>query len=230
MQTAMVTRNPAQAFPFPVFAKAGSALVAERFLGRPLRLARGAEIYAEGSPIETLFEVVSGTVRTRRLLPDGRRCIASFALPGEVFGLDGTGRHRFSAEAVTEAVVIAFARKDIEDCIGREPRAAHSWQAFTLRHLEAAQDRCILLGRRSAAERVASFLADLADRGQHGPHLLDLPMSRYDIADYLGLTAETVSRTLSALRRRRLIADGANHQIHILDRDALDEQAGEGDA
>ncbi|MBO1076557.1 helix-turn-helix domain-containing protein [Roseomonas sp. 1311] len=183
------------------------------------------EIYAEGSEIKKLYKVVSGTVRVCRMLPDGRRFIVLFALPGEIFGLDGVQQHRFSAEAVTEVVLIAFARKDLDAHMGREPVAAQSWQAFTLEKLAMTQDRLILLGCRSATERVAHFLLDLADRCRTRGNRLELPMSRYDIADHLELTAETVSRVFTILRKDGMIAIEDHHNLHLLDYDRLAEVA-----
>ena len=194
---------------------------------RILRLQRGAEIYADGDSADRLYKVISGTVRTCRLLPDGRRMIAQFALPGEIFGLDGLCHHRFFAEAVSDVVVQAFPRQEINRLVSHDPAAAQSWQAYTLERLAAAEDRFILLGRRTATERVAAFLLDLAGRGQAADGIVDLPMSRYDIADYLGLTAETVSRVLSTLRRKCVIADHGCHNLRILDRAALEEHADE---
>lgn len=216
-------------FPFPVVAGAASAASTAHLPGRPQRLQRGGLAYAEGAAARDLYKVVSGCIRTYRFLSDGRRMVASFALPGEVFGLDGRGAHRFSAEAVTEAVVIAFARKEIDDCVGREPGAAHSWQAYALEKLSAAEDRCLLLGRMSAAERVASFLLDMDRRGPRIPGIIDLPMSRYDIADHLGLTAETISRVLTSLRKRGIIADQGQHRVELLDREVLESVADGGE-
>ncbi|MFC7554332.1 cyclic nucleotide-binding domain-containing protein [Pseudoroseomonas wenyumeiae] len=99
---------------------------------------RSAEIYAEGSKIRQFYKMVSGTVRVCRVLPDGRRFIAQFALPGEALGLDGVEEHRFSAEAVTEVVLVTFARKDLDTCMDQEPLAAQSWRIFTLERLAAA--------------------------------------------------------------------------------------------
>lgn len=229
MQT-VAARSTALAFPFPVVAKAAAAVATPAHLpGRPMRLQRGEPVYAEGAAARDLYKVVSGCIRTYRFLPDGRRMVASFALPGEVFGLDGNGAHRFSAEAITEAVVIAFARKEIDDCVDREPCAAQSWQAYALEKLSAAEDRCLLLGRMSAAERVANFLLDVESRSLQGAGVIDLPMSRYDIADHLGLTAETVSRILTSFRKRRIIADQSLHRVKLLDRDALESQADGGE-
>ncbi|MFH5926746.1 helix-turn-helix domain-containing protein [Roseomonas xinghualingensis] len=196
-------------------------------MGRTLRFQRGAEVYAEGNLADHLYKVVAGAIRTCRILPDGRRMIAHFALQGDLFGLDGVQHHRFFAEAVTDTVVIAFPRKEITEWVSREPGAAHSWNTYTLEKLTAAQDRFIMLGRRTAAERVAAFLLDLADRGQRPDESIDLPMSRYDIADYLGLTSETVSRLLSNLRKNRIIAEQGSHRFRILNREALEERADE---
>jgi CRP-like cAMP-binding protein len=220
------TPTPAISFPMPGF-EGGAGLATGPIQGRRMHFARGAEIFAEGKAADQLYKVVSGTVRTCRLLPDGRRMIAQFALPGELFGLDSVGHHRFFAEAVTDVVVIAFSRRDINAWVERERTAAQSWQSYALERLAAAQDRFILLGRRTAAERVAAFLLDLAERGLGARDVVELPMSRYDIADYLGLTAETVSRVVSTLCKNRLIAKQGCHQLRILDREALEEQADE---
>ncbi|WP_424138700.1 helix-turn-helix domain-containing protein [Roseomonas chloroacetimidivorans] len=231
MQVASAVRSstPLPAFPFLMLGMSAAAagLTSHPLPGRTMRLQRGREIYAEGDKADQLYKVVSGTVRTCRLLPDGRRLVAQFALSGELFGLDGVSHHRFFAEAVTDVVLVAFPRREINLWVDRDPAVAQSWQAYTLEKLAAAQDRFILLGRRTATERVAAFLLDLAERGQGSAGTVDLPMSRYDIADYLGLTAETVSRVLSTLRKKRIIADQGCHSLRILDQDALEDQADE---
>ena len=226
MQSIALTSKPVPGLPLPFPFMVAPERNTKAIPGRPSRYLRGAEIYAEGSDIKQLYKVVSGAVRVCRVLPDGRRFIAQFALDGEVFGLDGVEEHRFSAEAVTEVVLIAFARRDLDAYLDREPLAAQSWQTFTMEKLAAAHDRFILLGCRSAMERVTHFLLDLSARSRTGCNYLDLPMSRYDIADYLGLTAETVSRILTALRKAGMIAIEDNHTLHLLDYDKLSEAAG----
>ena len=221
-------RLPSLAFPFPVVAKAVSAVNPAQIPGCPLQLKRGETVYAEGTVARDLYKVVSGCIRAHRFLPDGRRMVASFTLPGEVFGVDGTGAHKYSAEAITQAVVIAFARSAIEACVDREPVAAHSWQAFALEKLSASEDRCLLLSRKSATERVANFLVDLERRKPQDRGLIELPMSRYDIADHLGLTAETVSRVLSCFRQRRILAGEGAHRVRLIDRQALEALAFDG--
>jgi len=231
MQVASAARSttPIPAFPFPVpgLNAAGQSLASQPLPERIMRVQRGREIYAEGDMADQLYKVISGTVRTCRLLPDGRRLVAQFALSGEFFGLDGVSHHRFFAEAVSDVVLVAFPRREINHWVERDPAVAQSWQAYTLEKLAAAQDRFILLGRRTATERVAAFLLDLAERGRGPVGTVDLPMSRYDIADYLGLTAETVSRVLTNLRKSRIIGDQGCHRLRILDQDALQEQADE---
>jgi CRP/FNR family nitrogen fixation transcriptional regulator len=221
------TSIPVLSFPLLGMSTAQVGAASNRLRGRTLRIQRGGEVYADGDKADQLYKVLSGTVRTCRLLPDGRRMIAQFALPGELFGLDGVGHHRFFAEAVTDVVLVAIPRRELNEWVEREPTVAQSWQAYTLEKLAAAQDRFILLGRRTAAERVAAFLLDLAERDQVQAGSIELPMSRYDIADYLGLTAETVSRVLTTLRKKRIIADQGCHKLRIIDQDALMEQADE---
>ncbi len=221
MQNSALPNRPAPSlslnFPFVVTPEQNTKDIP----GRPRRYLRGTEIYAEGSSAKQLYKVVTGAVRVHRVLPDGRRFIVQFALPGEVFGFDGVEDHRFSAEAVTEVVLIAFARKDLDSYIDRQPLAAQSWQAFTVENLAAAQDHFVLLGCRNAMERVSHFLLDLAARSGASHSSLELPMSRYDIADYLGLSAETVSRVLTALRKAGIISIEENHTLHLLDCEEL---------
>jgi CRP-like cAMP-binding protein len=194
---------------------------------RTLTIARGCDIYAEGDPADHLYEVVSGAVRICKLMVDGRRQITDFAVPGDMFGFDGIAEHRLSAEAITDVTLLRFRRRSLEELARREGEIAAMMQAITLRQLTAAQMQLVLLGRKTARERVASFLLDFAERtGTAGRDIvLDLPMSRYDVADHLGLTVETVSRVLTAMRRAGLISmDDAQH-IRIRDRDRLAEMA-----
>jgi CRP-like cAMP-binding protein len=192
----------------------------------PRRIARGLEIYAEGSAADHVYTVASGAVRVCRFLLDGRRLIAQFALPGEIFGLESTDRHRFAAEAVTDAVVIPFPKREVEAWLAREPQAAQSWRRLIQERLAEAQDRFVQLGWRNARERLAGFLIELSDHAGPNGDAVELAMSRYDIGDYLGLTAETVSRLFSQFRACRMIEDRGAHGIRILDRARLEQLAG----
>lgn len=195
--------------------------------GRPIRLLRGETLYEAGTSAREIYRVTTGSIRISRLLSDGRRLITAFALPGEVFGIETSHIRRQFAEASIEAVIIAYALPEIDRRIDHEPLAGRYWLRMALDELELAQERCILLGRKTASERVASFLLDLDDRFDRHDNILPLPMSRYDIADYLGLTAETVSRALSDLRRRGIVADEDPHRLWLLDRPALRREAGD---
>jgi len=165
---------------------------------------RDEEIYAEESAADFVYEVVEGTVRTCRLLSDGRRQIEDFYLPGDVFGLEAGLTRRATAEAVGTVTLKVIHRAALSELAMRDGDMARKLWTLTARDLRRTQDHVLMLGRRSATERVAGFLVDLADRTDSGD-ALDLPMSRQDIADYLGLTIETVSRTFTQLQSTGLV-------------------------
>ena len=207
----------------PSVARSGQleALVALEQIGARRALSRDEEIYAQGDRADCWYKVVSGTVRICRLMADGRRHIAEFFFAGECFGLDDHGERPFSAEAVGDVIVMRFPRLATQRLIAEKPElAGHMWN-MTLRSLAHAQTRMLLLGRMTAAERVASFLLELTERRDVRRNL-DLPMSRNDIADYLGLTIETVCRVLSTFKRDGAIAIPSPHRIELCDRDALE--------
>jgi CRP/FNR family nitrogen fixation transcriptional regulator len=196
-------------------------LVAFEQLGSRRSFARDEEIYAEGDRADCWFKVVSGTVRVCKLMADGRRHVAEFFYAGDCFGLDGASERAFAAEAVGEVIVMRFGRAATERLIDERPELARRMCNMTLRSLAHAQTRLLLLGRMTAPERVASFLIELAER-RDAQRALDVPMSRNDIADYLGLTVETVCRVLSAMKRDGAIAIPHPHRIEIGDREALE--------
>jgi CRP/FNR family transcriptional regulator, nitrogen fixation regulation protein len=157
----------------------------------------GAEIYAQGEKASGLYQIEFGAVRIYRLLADGRRQISAFHLVGEVFGFEADGTHHFFAEAVA-ATGVRVLRLPADADLSRE------LLPLALRGLVRAQEHLLLLGRQNAAERVAAFLLDMAER-QGGLNEFDLPMSRQDIGDYLGLTIETVSRVFSKFKEKGII-------------------------
>jgi CRP-like cAMP-binding protein len=189
-------------------------------IGTSIRFDRNAEIYGEGEPAEYFYQVVSGAARTYKVLSDGRRQIGAFHLPGDVFGMEAGQNHRFSAEAIATLVVRVAKRSAIIALAGRDHDLATELWTRTADNLQFAQDHMLLLGRKNAEERVASFLLQLADRAS-AERTLDLPMSRQDIADYLGLTIETVSRTLTQLKGKAAIELPSSRQIHLCDRAKL---------
>ena len=196
-------------------------LVALEQLGSRRSFGRDAEIYAEGDRADCWFKVISGTVRLCKLMADGRRHISEFFHAGDCFGLDGESERLFAAEAVGDIIVMRFNRAATERLIDERPELARRMCNMTLRNLAHAQTRLLLLGRMTASERVASFLIELAER-RDARRTLDVPMTRNDIADYLGLTIETVCRVLSAMKRDGTIAIPNSHRIEIRDRDALE--------
>jgi CRP/FNR family nitrogen fixation transcriptional regulator len=173
-------------------------------VGAPIKYGRNNEIYSEDEPAEFVYRVVSGVVRVSKLLADGRRQVSAFCLPGDMFGLEAGDTHAFSAESIADSVVQVFKLSSLSRMAERDSSIARELWRATARDLGRAQAHMLLLGRKTALERIVAFLLDMASRAMTG-HLVRLPMSRYDIADYLGLTIETVSRTLSQLEHQDVI-------------------------
>ncbi len=196
------------------------ALVAFEQIGTRRLHARNDEIFAEGDRADCWFKVLSGAVRVCKLMADGRRHIAEFHFAGDCFGLDSLPERLFSAEAVTDAVIMRFPRRATERLVDDNPKLARYLRETTLCDLANAQIRMLMLSRMSAPERVATFLIDMFER-RDASRALDLPMSRTDIADYLGLTIETVCRVLSGFKRDGVIDIPNAHRIELRDRAAL---------
>jgi CRP/FNR family transcriptional regulator, nitrogen fixation regulation protein len=174
-------------------------------------------IYAQGDEGGPLYLVEFGTVRVCRLTADGRRQITSFCLAGDVFGLEEGNEHEFSAESVDGAGIRMLRPAN-------SAGFAQSVLSLTLRRFAEVQRHVLLLGRLGANEKMARFLVDLMER-RGGDEIIDLPMQRSDIADYLGITFETVSRTLRALKERGIIRLNTVSQVAVLDEDRLAELA-----
>ncbi len=168
---------------------------------------RDAEIIAQGDDAGYCFQVVEGCVRTVRLLEDGRRQIGEFLLAGDVFGLETVDAHEFAAEAVTPVTARRFRLSCVEERASNDSGFARTLRRHLAAQVRAARGRLIVLGRKTAAERIAGFLLEMNERLQAtGGTVIELPMSRADMADYLGLTIETVCRGLTDLRRHGTIA------------------------
>jgi CRP/FNR family nitrogen fixation transcriptional regulator len=190
--------------------------------GVRMRFERNEEIFGESEAAEYVYRVISGAVRTMRFSSDGRRQILGFHLPGDVFGWELGETHTLSAEAVSAADVIMVRRSLLEKASAEDLQAAHAVLALTAQSLNTARDHAVVLGRKGAGERVAAFLLQLADRFVcHNE--LDLPMSRADIADYLGLTIETVSRTFSEMERQCAISLPSSRHVVVRNPAALAE-------
>ncbi|BCJ89679.1 transcriptional regulator [Terrihabitans soli] len=179
-----------------------------------------SEIHIEGDKAVYAYRVLSGAVRTFSLLADGRRQIESFHFAGDVFGIDIGDVYRLSAEACCDTRLLVIKRAQIEAASRKDCGAARELWCWTAQALERARVQMLLLGRKSALEKVASFLVDMA-RERHEDGVLELPMCRTDIADYLGLTIETVSRSLSHLERAGAIALPATRRIELRNKQKL---------
>lgn len=174
----------------------------------------------EGDPARHTFILKSGIVRLTKSLPDGRRQVTGFLYPGHFLGLGDELRYSYSAEAVTSATLCRIERDRLKELFVELPELEHRMLAIASREIADTQKQLLLLGRKTARERVASFLADTVREARArgwttGP--LELPMSRADISDYLGLTIETVSRTLTRLAKDRVIALPSAHRLEIPD-------------
>ena len=178
----------------------------------------------EEDPADSIFFVRSGTVKTCKFLADGRRQVTGFLFAGDMFGLHTNGAYVYSVEAVTDAVVEVLPRRRLDAAFERDPALQRRFLTTLSNELVAAQEQLLLLGRRSAEEKLAWFLLMLADRYgvSAAGDVLHLPMRGTDIADYLGLTPETVSRTLSAFKRQGLVRAVAPWALQLKDRDALE--------
>ena len=200
-----------------------------RNLGWTLRLASGQVLFHEGDPATRVFTLTKGTLKLYKLLVDGRRQVTGFLHPGDFLGISIDDEHAFSAEALEDAQLCWFPRSRFDDFVEDEVTMERELYRMAAHELAAAQQQFVLLGRKTATERLASFLLMLAKRMELsngvGAGMIRLPMSRSDIADYLGLTKETVSRVISALKRDRIIRLETLDVIQVLDRDRLEQLA-----
>lgn len=200
-----------------------------RSLGTMQRLEPGQPIFHEGDAVRRVFMLANGSLKIYTLLADGRRQITGFMFPGDFLGISIDDEYAFTAEALVKAELWWFTRDAFDRFVEANPAVERELYRLAAHELAAAQAQMVLLGRKTAAERLASFFLSLLERQElvdcHTHTEFDLPMSRLDIADYLGLTKETVSRMLAQLRDRRLIRLASQDRIEILDRDGLKEMA-----
>lgn len=188
------------------------------------KVAPGVTFIDEGDPALHVFTVTSGTVKLFKSLPDGRRQIIGFLVPGDIFGFVPGGVHTASAEAVDAVTLCRFPRRRLEQIFMEFPGMERQLLDLVAQELAVAQQQMVLLGRKTAPERLASFLLALAQR-QGKDDQAELPMTRTDIADYLGLTMETVSRVFTVLKNTGSIACPSTGKVRILDPEALADLA-----
>ena len=184
--------------PLPVPDQFGAVTGHAGLIATEFSYKKDEEIYGEDEPAEYVYQVICGAVRSYKLLSDGRRQIGAFHLPGDVFGLESGTVHRLAAEAIIDTTVRLVKRRSLEHAAGIDVQVARKLWAMTAGDLRHAEDHMLLLGRKTAMERVATFLLEM-DRRLAVAGMMALPMCRRDIGDYLGLTLETVSRALSQL-------------------------------
>jgi CRP/FNR family transcriptional regulator, anaerobic regulatory protein len=227
-QTAIAGRMSAKTFIPP------AAPTLQSLFGRqPLeKFEAGTAILWEGDDASHIFEVTEGVLRVFRILGDGRRVITGFLYPGDLLGVSLKDRYLYSAEAVIPSQVRRFGRNRFQEEISRSPELRPQLFSRLCDEMAAAQDQMVLLARKNAEERVCSFLLLMARRmkaNQKTMPVIDIAMTRLDMADYLGLTIETVSRTMTKLASRGVIAPSGRHGLKILKFEKLVALAGDGD-
>lgn len=211
---------------------AATSLAAGEPRARTASLGAGTALFMEGDRSDRIYELVSGIVRLSKMLPDGRRQILGFVFAGEVFTSSGFalyhgGKANCTADAVAEIRIVSHRASSIERILDGRPELTRELLAATGRSLLRAQQQMLLLGRMCAAERLVWFLLNMAEQQQlAGNATLHLPISRLDIADYLGMTVETVSRTFRWLREQKLIATVGATEIRIVDPARMHQIAG----
>jgi CRP/FNR family transcriptional regulator len=188
----------------------------------------GETFIDEGEAATHFFNVAAGAVKVYKLMADGRRQITGFLFAGDFLGLAFNDTYTYSAEALTPVSICRFRRRRLDALLEQFPRMERKLLTMASNELAAAQEQMVLLGRKTAREKIISFILTLARRAEKSGgdgHSVHLPMTRSDIADYLGLTTETVSRVFTALRSSRFIElDGASNVL-ITDREALEDLA-----
>jgi CRP/FNR family nitrogen fixation transcriptional regulator len=209
MQATMQSAQQTRGIPGGMLARpaAPDALDLLEQFGSTVTIQREHEIHGQGDSAKYCWRILSGCVRTVKLMEDGRRQVGEFLFAGDVFGLDDLATHDFAAEAVTDAKLRRYPRRMVEALAESHAALARRLRAMTRANLRDAHERMVLLGRKTAMEKIASFVLEMDRRSATpGGLMLDLPMSRTDIADHLGLTVETVCRVLAHLKREGTLA------------------------
>ena len=186
----------------------GDELDALDKITRHISFAKHETLFAQGDLLDAVYNITAGSVRLVKLLPDGRRQIVGFALPGDFLGLSMSERNGFSAEALSATATCQFPRKDFSALLDAKPHLLRRLHSMASHELSLAQDQMVILGRRTAEEKVAAFLLGLRKRWARldgSTVRAPLPMSRQDIGHFLGLTVETVSRMMTKLARDKVI-------------------------
>ncbi len=195
--------------------------------GTRITMKRGRELFAEGNQSEDCYRLVDGCVRLVKLMSDGRRQICAFLKPGDLLGFNVDDTHYFSAETVSECTLVRYSRRAVETLLTDDKGFARYVRKVAARGLQDAYQRMVLLCHKSVQERIAWFLLEMADQSGTGNTQIHLPMTRTDIANYLGMAIETVSRVLGQFKHSGAILQNNLHRIQVVDRDALELARGE---
>jgi len=188
---------------------------------------RGEEIYGQEDPTADWYRIISGMARKSTLLRDGRRTIVDFLLPGDFFGFSARETRAFDVEAVTEGTIVArYPRRTVEKLADNDPELSRQLREMAFDSISRLQTRILILSRPTAVHKVCAFLIEMADRSGQRAELIVLPMSRYDIADYLAVSVETVSRALTRLKLLGIIRLADKHRVTIVNAQIV--EAGKG--
>jgi CRP/FNR family transcriptional regulator, nitrogen fixation regulation protein len=202
-------------------------LASQNAVWREFKYRTGSEIFGEAELADYVYQIRQGSVRTYKLLSDGRRQIGAFHLPGDIFGIENDEVHRFTAEAIIATTVWIAKRRSLFGGLGdSDISVTNNVRDLITKSLEHAENHLLLLGRQTALEKVAAFLLEMDGRLDQ-PKVIALPMGRRDIADYLGITLETVSRALSALQDEGILSfiGQTRRKIVLHDRSRLAQRA-----
>jgi CRP/FNR family nitrogen fixation transcriptional regulator len=191
-----------------------------------IRCRRGQEICAQDGPVDNWYRVLKGLARRSVVRADGRRQILDLLMPGDFFGRSARGGDAFSIEAISDDTMIAcYPRQRVEALADRDPRIAHEVRELAFDAITRLERQILILGRTTAREKVGHFLLKLADRWADGStDRVNLPLSRYDIADYLAVSVETVSRAITALQERGTIVVAGPRRIRIVHREEIETE------
>ena len=216
----------------PPFPSSKPCSLADDFAGASARRISAKEhVFTEGDPRSSLIRVENGAICLYKVMPDGRRQVLGFAYPGDLIGLGSADTHQYNAQATKQSRLRSLPWIRIRNMAQHNPVFGLKLYEAISQELAAAHDLLLTTGQRSAAERVAAFLLAMSRRNSRqgqNPAVVDLPMTRTDIGDFLGLTIETVSRTLTKLRRQGIIDLPQSARVELIDIDALEALA-EGD-
>jgi CRP/FNR family nitrogen fixation transcriptional regulator len=221
LQTTIQTRNvktPA------AWSAASAAKAPSRPYETHLTMKAGETIFHEGDEAIYFYKVLSGSVRLVKSVADGHRQICDFNLAGDLIGFSNAPDHEFTAEAIQDCKLVRYRRKDVDGLIRTDASFACELQALTAKGLSSAYAHMVRLCHRSASDRLAWFLLAMSERAENAEGWIELPMTRVDIADYLGLAHETVSRAFTQLKKSRAIVEPTLNRIKLVDRDALEYQ------